>query len=206
MMPVLAALSDTYNYALYVVLMMIGFYGVIAKKNLIKQALGLGLFSTGIFLFYISMGVIDGGTAPVWFTTDAAHVLKDAGPYDNPLSHVLILTAIVVSVSSSRATTLATMPTSLASAAVIARPVNSSSLASRPPSSKGWVKYSWPLTPKATTGSENVASSAQMIRSIGHTSIRPPAITLPCTSAIVGLAMLRQRQHRSRYISVSRAM
>ncbi|MDF1801041.1 MAG: cation:proton antiporter subunit C [Planctomycetota bacterium] len=94
-----ASLAGTYNYALYVVLMMIGFYGVIAKKNLIKQALGLGLFSTGIFLFYISMGVVEGGTAPVWWTTDEAHLLKAAGPYDNPLTHVLILTAIVVSVS-----------------------------------------------------------------------------------------------------------
>ena len=93
MIPVLAALSDTYNFALYVVLMMIGFYGVIAKRNLIKQALGLGLFSTGIFLFYISMGAVEGGTAPVWWTTDAAHTLKDPGPYANPLTHVLILTA-----------------------------------------------------------------------------------------------------------------
>jgi len=96
---VLASIADTYNYALYVVLMMVGFYGVIAKKNLIKQALGLGLFSTGIFLFYISMGAVEGGTAPVWWTTDAAHTLKDPGPYANPLTHVLILTAIVVSVS-----------------------------------------------------------------------------------------------------------
>ena len=86
------------NYWLIIGLMMIGFYGVIAKRNLVKQALGLGLFSTGLFLFYISMGVIDNGTAPVW--TLIGHTAeKNHGPYDNPLSHVLILTAIVVSVS-----------------------------------------------------------------------------------------------------------
>ena len=51
-----------YNYWIYVVLMMIGLYGVIAKPNLIKQAIALGLFQTGIFLYYISMAVIDGGT------------------------------------------------------------------------------------------------------------------------------------------------
>ena len=98
-MSVLLSFAGTYNYAIYIILMMIGFYGVIAKKNLIKQALGLGLFATGLFLFYISMGVIDGGTAPVWTTIDESGVLKSSGPYDNPLSHVLILTAIVVSVS-----------------------------------------------------------------------------------------------------------
>ena len=91
-------LLGIYNYWIYVVLMMIGFYGVIAKKNLIKQAIALGLFQTGIFLFYISMAVVDGGTAPIWTTIGDGSV-KALGPYDNPLPHVLILTAIVVSVS-----------------------------------------------------------------------------------------------------------
>ena len=87
-----------YNYWIYIVLMMIGFYGVIAKMNLIKQAIALGLFQTGIFLFYISMAVVDGGTAPIWGALGDGSV-KALGPYDNPLPHVLILTAIVVSVS-----------------------------------------------------------------------------------------------------------
>ena len=87
-----------YNYWIYVLLMMIGLYGVIAKPNLIKQAIALGLFQTGIFLYYISMAVIDGGTAPIWTTTHEG-AQKFVGPYDNPLPHVLILTAIVVSVS-----------------------------------------------------------------------------------------------------------
>ena len=87
-----------FNYWIYVVLMMIGLYGVIAKPNLIKQAIALGLFQTGIFLYYISMAVIDGGTAPIWTTIEDG-AQKFQGPYDNPLPHVLILTAIVVSVS-----------------------------------------------------------------------------------------------------------
>jgi len=95
----LLSLAGKYNYAIYIVLMMIGFYGVIAKRNLMKQAISLGLFSTGLFLFYISMGVVEGGTAPVWLTQAADHSLKDPGPYSNALTHVLILTAIVVSVS-----------------------------------------------------------------------------------------------------------
>jgi multicomponent Na+:H+ antiporter subunit C len=80
-----------YNYWIYVVLMMIGFYAVIAKRNLVKKVIGLGLFQTAAFLFYISMGMIEDGTAPI--------VWEGALRYVNPLPHVLILTAIVVAVS-----------------------------------------------------------------------------------------------------------
>lgn len=91
-----------YNYWIYIFLMMVGFYGVIAKKNLIKQAISLGLFQTGIFLFYISMAVVEGGTAPIWKAEGSIKIpdpFADPPLYDNPLPHVLILTAIVVSVS-----------------------------------------------------------------------------------------------------------
>lgn len=91
-----------YNYWIAVFIMMIGFYGVIAKRNLVKQAIALGLFQTGVFLLYITMAVnrVDGvsGRAPVWEAIGDGSV-KHPGPYDNPLPHVLILTAIVVSVS-----------------------------------------------------------------------------------------------------------
>jgi multicomponent Na+:H+ antiporter subunit C len=80
-----------YNYWIYVLLMMIGFYAVIAKPNLIKKVIGLGLFQTAVFLFYISIGMVEDGTAPVLW--------DGGGPYVNPLPHVLILTAIVVGVS-----------------------------------------------------------------------------------------------------------
>lgn len=80
-----------YNYWIYAVLMMIGFYAVIAKPNLIKKVIGLGVFQTAVFLFYISIGMVTDGTAPI--------VWERATQYVNPLPHVLILTAIVVSVS-----------------------------------------------------------------------------------------------------------
>lgn len=84
-----------FNYWIYVLLMMIGLYATIAKGNLIKKIIGLSLFQTGIFIFYISLGVVDEGgvlgTAPIWQTAETV--------YANPLPHVLILTAIVVSVS-----------------------------------------------------------------------------------------------------------
>lgn len=80
-----------YNYWIYIALMMIGFYAMIAKSNLIKKIIGMNIFQTAVFLFYISIGKVAGGTAPI--------VWEQAGRYDNPLPHVLILTAIVVSVS-----------------------------------------------------------------------------------------------------------
>jgi multicomponent Na+:H+ antiporter subunit C len=83
---------DYYNYWVCIILMMVGFYGVIAKTNLVKKALSLSLFQTGILVFYISIGKIDGATGPV-VTGNADTV------YSNPLPHALMLTAIVVGVS-----------------------------------------------------------------------------------------------------------
>ena len=93
-----------YNYWLAIVIMMVGFYGVIAKRNLIKQAIALGLFQTGVFLFYVTMGVKHGadgtpGVAPIWKTLAEDGFTKAPLIHDNPLPHVLMLTAIVVSVS-----------------------------------------------------------------------------------------------------------
>lgn len=82
-----------YNYYIVVVLMMLGFYTVISTGNLIKKLVGLAIFQTAVFILYISVGKILGGTAPI--------VLESAKPvaYSNPLPHVLILTAIVVGVA-----------------------------------------------------------------------------------------------------------
>ena len=149
------------NYWAFVVMVLIGLYAAIAKTNLVKKIMGLSLFQTGIFVFYISMGVVQGSTAPVVWPKQrleqAAHDLDALDgpesahrvaavahlehhdlhsawsevrqiedpearraaanllprPYANPLPHVLILTAIVVSVS--------TMAVALALAASIKR-------------------------------------------------------------------------------------
>jgi multicomponent Na+:H+ antiporter subunit C len=84
---------DKYNYWISIVLMLIGFYAMIAKDNLVKKIIGLNIFQTAIFLFYISLGDITGGTEPI-VIEGQADVL-----YVNPLPHVLILTAIVVGVA-----------------------------------------------------------------------------------------------------------
>jgi len=68
--------------------MMIGFYIVISDSNLIKKIIALSIFQTSVFIFFISMSKVEGGTAPILLDTPTT--------YSNPLPHVLILTAIVV--------------------------------------------------------------------------------------------------------------
>ncbi len=80
-----------YNYWVVMVLMMIGFYIVIAQGNLVKKLVGLNIFQTSVFIMYISAGKVRGGSAPI--LDDAVTI------YSNPLPHVLILTAIVVGIA-----------------------------------------------------------------------------------------------------------
>jgi len=80
-----------YNYWIVIVLMMTGFYTVIARGNLIKKIIGLNIFQTSVFLLYISMGKVTGGTAPIF--------KQGFDTYSNPLPSVLILTAIVVGIA-----------------------------------------------------------------------------------------------------------
>ncbi len=82
-----------YNYWVFAILLMTGFYIVIAKFNLVKKLLGLSLFQSAVFLLYITMGKVEGGTAPI-FTAENGDQL-----FSNPLPQVLILTAIVVGIS-----------------------------------------------------------------------------------------------------------
>lgn len=82
-----------YNYWVFALLLMIGLYAIIARSNLVKKLLGLSIFQSAVFLLYISMAKVEGGTAPI--------IQQVAAPqtFSNPLPHVLILTAIVVGIS-----------------------------------------------------------------------------------------------------------
>lgn len=83
-----------WNYLTVVLLMMIGLYIVMSRQNLVKKLVGLSIFQTSLFLFYISVGKVAEGTAPIIMQDQGHHVA-----YSNPLPHVLILTAIVVGVA-----------------------------------------------------------------------------------------------------------
>lgn len=86
-----AALVSHFSYLITVFLMMAGLYIVIARGNLIKKLVGLGIFQTSVYLLYIAPGKLLNGTAPI-LSDQFQH-------YSNPLPHVLILTAIVVGVA-----------------------------------------------------------------------------------------------------------
>jgi len=88
----LQQLGQHWNYTIVIILMMAGLFIVISRYNLVKKLVGLSIFQTSVFLFYISVGKVADGTAPI-ITGDPATL------YSNPLPHVLILTAIVVGVA-----------------------------------------------------------------------------------------------------------
>ena len=97
-----------YNYWIYILLMMIGLYAMISNRNLVKKVIGMNIFQTAIILFYVSTGAKRDATIPILehghdaahdAVDSAAHAAVDAAAYVNPLPHVLMLTAIVVSVA-----------------------------------------------------------------------------------------------------------
>ena len=88
------------NYWAYILLMMIGLWGVIFKCNLMKKIISMGILQTAIILFFISIGAKKNATIPILVHAhDHGHVSLDAAQYINPLPHVLMLTAIVVAVA-----------------------------------------------------------------------------------------------------------
>ncbi|MDF1850915.1 MAG: cation:proton antiporter subunit C [Verrucomicrobiales bacterium] len=134
-------LQPHFNFWIYVILMMIGLWALIAKNNLIKKLIGLSIFQTAIILFYVSLGVKEDSTIPilehkaeeqyqaekkVYYAELEAYeaakkeingnsetagekpkkpkkpshyVIPDPDKMENPLPHVLMLTAIVVGVA-----------------------------------------------------------------------------------------------------------
>jgi multicomponent Na+:H+ antiporter subunit C len=84
-------IESHYAYWVLFALMMLGLYIVISHGNLLKKMIGLNLFQVGVFLFYISLGKVEGGSAPI--------VDEGVRTYSHPLPQVLILTAIVVGVA-----------------------------------------------------------------------------------------------------------
>lgn len=90
-----------FNSVTYIVLMMIGFYAMTGKSNLVKKLVGMNIFQWSIILFVVSLGAKRGATIPI---VENAHghreqLALEAARYVNPLPHVLMLTAIVVGVA-----------------------------------------------------------------------------------------------------------
>ena len=92
----LEAFIGNYAYFMTAVLLSIGLYGMIAKRNLMKKLIGMNIFQSAIVLFYVAGGAKWGSTAPVF---DSELGVTNPALYSNPLPHVLMLTAIVVMVA-----------------------------------------------------------------------------------------------------------
>lgn len=88
------------NYWIYVALLMVGFYAMIAKKNMVKKIIGMNILQTAVILFFISIGAKKDATIPIILHDRGSHApMVHAADYINPLPHVLMLTAIVVAVA-----------------------------------------------------------------------------------------------------------
>jgi multicomponent Na+:H+ antiporter subunit C len=90
-----------YNYWVYILLLMVGLYAMLTKNNLVKKVIGLSIFQTAIIVFYVSTGAKEHASIPIiahGHGHGAVEAAIDAAHYANPLPHVLMLTAIVVSV------------------------------------------------------------------------------------------------------------
>jgi multicomponent Na+:H+ antiporter subunit C len=85
-----------YAYWFTIALLIIGLYGMMMKKNLVKKLIGMTIFQVSVIIFYVSSAVKWGGTVPI---LDPALGAADTTKYINPLPHTLMLTAIVVGVA-----------------------------------------------------------------------------------------------------------
>ena len=85
-----------YAYWFIFILLTIGLYGMLIKRNLVKKLIGMSIFQSSIIIFYVASAVKWNATVPV---VDPVIGVADADKYINPLPHTLMLTAIVVGVA-----------------------------------------------------------------------------------------------------------
>ncbi|MEX0944725.1 MAG: cation:proton antiporter subunit C [Balneolaceae bacterium] len=86
-----------YAYWFTIILLCIGLYGILFKKNLVKKTIGLAIFQASVVLFFVSIASKTGGATVT--VIDADLPVDQVANYLNPLPHTLMLTAIVVGVA-----------------------------------------------------------------------------------------------------------
>lgn len=87
-------LSKYFIYWLIFTLFLLGIYGMLEKRNLMKKIMGMNIMQVSVIAFFLVLGQKAGGTLPILITG-----VTDVDKYVNPLPHALMLTAIVVSLS-----------------------------------------------------------------------------------------------------------
>jgi multisubunit Na+/H+ antiporter MnhC subunit len=78
-------------FMLAILLFLIGLYGVLVKRNIIKIIIGLMIMEYAVNLFFVLVGYREGGTAPIVSEGLGANAL-----FVDPLPQALVLTAIVI--------------------------------------------------------------------------------------------------------------
>ena len=97
---IMTSLISRVNWWVYILLMMIGLYGITIKRNFMKKVIGLSILQTSVILFFVSIGAKNNATIPIIeHAHDDVHTAVQASHFINPLPHVLMLTAIVVAVA-----------------------------------------------------------------------------------------------------------
>ena len=75
-------------------LVLIGLWGMLTQRNMIRMIIGFSLMDTGIHMVMVSIGYVTGGTAPI---INAAVPMADAvNRVVDPVPSALVLTAIVI--------------------------------------------------------------------------------------------------------------
>ena len=87
---------STANYWLAALLFVIGLYGILGRSHLVRKLMAMNIMQSAVIVFFILLGYKDGATPPIARYGDHHPV---AANYIDPLPHTLMLTAIVVSVS-----------------------------------------------------------------------------------------------------------
>ena len=87
-------ISNNIYYFIAFSLVSIGLYGVLAKRNIIKVIMSLGLMDTGINLFLVAVGFVKSKSAPI--ITKEFH---NTSSMVDPIPQALVLTAIVIGLS-----------------------------------------------------------------------------------------------------------
>jgi multicomponent Na+:H+ antiporter subunit C len=77
-----------------ILVILIGLWGLLTQKNLIKIVIGFALFDTGIHIVMVSIGYIKNGTAPI--LDDAVDISNASNLIVDPVPQALVLTAIVI--------------------------------------------------------------------------------------------------------------
>lgn len=75
-------------------ILLIGIWGILTRKNILKMVIGFSLFDTGTHIIIVALGYVRNKTAPILdkagLQTDTAHKIVD------PVPQALVLTAIVI--------------------------------------------------------------------------------------------------------------